>query len=104
MAYCKLQKRQAIDNTAIREFYSVLKTTIMRAKSVSLLKMIVNEQSLAAIMVKMPAADWKQWAMDRTNLIQGMVEAAFEKLVEQKWKDALNIAAAGWAGWGSFHV
>ncbi len=78
-------------------------TTIIEAKNVHLLKMFVDEQSLTTItiMVRMLAADWKQWAMDMVNWIQGMVELAFEKFVEQKWKDVWNIAVAEPAGWGA---
>jgi hypothetical protein len=39
--------------------------------------------------------------MDRLTWIQGKVELAFKKLMEQKCKDALNIAAAEPASWGS---
>jgi hypothetical protein len=55
-----------------------------------LLKVLVNEQSLFSIMGRMTVADWRQWARDRLNWIQGTVELAFEKFVEKKWKDALN--------------
>jgi hypothetical protein len=49
----------------------------------------------------MLVADWKQWAMDMRNWIQGTFELAFEKFVEQKLKDVLNIAVAEPAGWGA---
>jgi hypothetical protein len=55
------------DNVAIKEFYSLLRATILGAKNVELLKVLFAEQSLTTIMGRVPAADWKQWDMDRPN-------------------------------------
>jgi hypothetical protein len=44
--------------------------------------MLMNEPSLSNIMRRMPAVDWKQWAMDMPNWIKDMVESAFDKFVE----------------------
>jgi hypothetical protein len=66
----------AFDNMAIWEFYSLLRCSIIGAKSAALLKMLVNEQSITINMGRMPAEDWKQWAI-------------------------LNAEAAEPAGWGS---
>jgi hypothetical protein len=46
--------------------------------------MLFNEQSPATIMERRLTADYKQWAMDRPNSIEGMVELALENFVEQK--------------------
>jgi hypothetical protein len=47
---------KAFDNMAIRKFYLLLRATILKAKSVSLLKMLVNEQSLTTMTGRLPAA------------------------------------------------
>ncbi len=52
-------------------------------------------------MRRMPAVDWKQWAMDMPNWVKDMVESAFDKFLEYKWKDALNVTAAKLSGWGT---
>jgi hypothetical protein len=44
--------------------------------------MLSNEKSITTIMGRMPAGDWKQWAMDWPNWIQGAVDPRFEKFVE----------------------
>ncbi len=62
--------------------------------------MLVNEQSLATIMGRMPATDWKQWVMDRLYWVKDpKIPSAFEKFVEQKWK-SVAVAAAEPVGWG----
>ncbi len=62
-----------------------MRVLIIGAKSI--LKMLINEQSLVTNMGRMPAVDWKQWATDRPDLIKGTVESALENFIEQKWKD-----------------
>jgi hypothetical protein len=42
----------------------------------------------------MPFANWKDWATRRPEWAREDMGAAFERYVEQKWKDALNVAAA----------
>jgi hypothetical protein len=49
----------------------------------------------------MPANDWRQWAKERPIWIRGAVEEAFWTFVDQKWRDALNVAAAEPAGWNT---
>jgi hypothetical protein len=49
--------RQYVDNIAIRELYSLLRATIMDAKVVYLLKMLINGPTLSTIMERMMAAD-----------------------------------------------
>jgi hypothetical protein len=65
----------------VKDFYLLLRATIMGAKSVSLPKILVNELSLTIIMRRMQATDGKQQAIDRPNCIHGMAELAFEKFV-----------------------
>jgi hypothetical protein len=50
-------------------------------------------------MGKMPHIDWKQWATIRPEWIHEDTDRAFKRFVEQKWKDALNVAAVELANW-----
>jgi hypothetical protein len=50
-------------------------------------------------MGKMLFADWKEWATRRPEWAGGDMGADFEKFVERKWRDALNVAAAEPQGW-----
>jgi hypothetical protein len=43
--------------------------------------------------------DWKQWAKERPLWIGGLVEDTFWTFIDQKWRDALNVAGAEPAGW-----
>jgi hypothetical protein len=52
-------------------------------------------------MGKMPYADWKEWATKRPDWMQQDVAATFERFVERKWQDALNVAAAEPASWST---
>jgi hypothetical protein len=52
-------------------------------------------------MGKMPNADWKEWAIKRPEWILEDLGAAFERFVEGKWQDALNVAAADPRPWKS---
>ncbi len=61
--------------------------------------MLINKQTLSNLMGRLLATDRKQWVVDKSMWIQGEVEIVFETLVEQKWEDALNRAAAELAGW-----
>jgi hypothetical protein len=47
----------------------------------------------------MPYTDWKEWATKRPDWMQQDVAATFERFVEKKWQDALNVAAAEPASW-----
>jgi hypothetical protein len=91
---------KAYDNGAVREFYSLLRSAMMGARKAGLLHRLINDQTLPGILAKMPTGNWKQWAKERPVWIRGMVEAPFWTFVDQKWRDALNIAAAEPAGWG----
>jgi hypothetical protein len=52
-------------------------------------------------MSKMPYADWKEWATRRPDWMQQDVTSAFERFVERKWQDALNVAAAEPPSWNA---
>jgi hypothetical protein len=45
-------------------------------------------------MGKMPYIDWKEWATKRPKWIREDLGTTFERFVERKWQDALNVAAA----------
>jgi hypothetical protein len=51
-------------------------------------------------MSKMPYTEWKEWATKRPDWMQENLASAFERFVERKWQDALNIAAAEPSSWG----
>jgi hypothetical protein len=53
------RRYKAFDNTAIREFCSLLRATVIGVVFISLFKMLVNKQSLVIIVGRMPATDWK---------------------------------------------
>jgi hypothetical protein len=62
------RRYQVFDNVATN--FTVLRATVIGAKNVALLKMLVNEQIISTIMVRMPVMDWKQWAMEKPTKIQ----------------------------------
>jgi hypothetical protein len=59
------RRYQAFDNVATN--FTLRRATIMGAKNVALLKMLVDEQIISTIMVRMPVLDWKQWEMEKPN-------------------------------------
>jgi hypothetical protein len=61
----------------IREFYSLLRSAMMGAKWVNLLRKLINEQTLPNIMSHMPLADWKQWSKERLSWMQEDMEEPF---------------------------
>jgi hypothetical protein len=54
-------------HAAESELYSLLRSTIMGAKNVNLLKKLANEQILPGIMGRMPPEDFMQWAKERPS-------------------------------------
>jgi hypothetical protein len=96
----KFRGYKAFNNGAVREFYSLLRSAMMGARKAGLLHRLINNQMLPGILAKMPTGDWKQWAKERPTWISGVVEDAFWIFMDQKWRDALNVAAAEPAGWG----
>ncbi len=87
------------DNAAVREFYSLLRAAIKGAKGVGRIGLLINDQTIPKIMSKMPYTDWKEWATRRPDWMQQDVATVFERFVERKWQDALNVAAAEPASW-----
>ncbi len=85
------------DNGAIREFYSLLRAAMMGARKAGLLHRLINDQTLPSILAKMLPNDWHQWARERPMWMREAIEEAFWSFVDQKWRDALNVAA----GWGA---
>jgi hypothetical protein len=65
----------------------------MSAKTVGLTKININEQTLAGIMGRMPAAKWKQWAKELPTWMHGEVSLAFERFIDQRRRKWLNIVA-----------
>ncbi len=90
----EFRKYRVFDSGAVREFYSILRAAIKGARSIGRLDLLVNDQTVPKIMGKIPFADWREWATKRPEWIREDLGAAFERFVERKWKDALNVAAA----------
>jgi hypothetical protein len=90
----KFRSYKAFDNGAIREFYSLLRAAMMGARKAGLLGRLINDQTLPSILAKMPPTDWRQWAKERPAWMREAIEEAFWNFVDQKWGDALNVAAA----------
>jgi hypothetical protein len=97
----KFRSYKAFDNGAIWEFYTLLRVAIMGAKKAGLLNRLINNQTLPSILAKMPPADWRQWAKERPVWMREAIEEAFWNFVDQKWRDALNVAAAEPPTWGA---
>jgi hypothetical protein len=97
----KFRSYKMFDNGVIREFYSLLRAAMMGARKAGLLHRLVNDQTLPSILAKMQPNDWRQWARERPTWMREAIEEAFWSFVDQKWKDALNVAAAEPVGWGA---
>ncbi len=97
----KFRTYRAFDNVAIREFYSLLRAAMMEARKAGLLHRLVNDQTLPSILAKMPPTDWRQWAREWPTWMREAIEEAFWNFVDQKWRDALNVAAAEPPSWGT---
>ncbi len=89
------------DSGAIREFYSLLRAAMMGARKAGMLGRLINDQTLPDILGRMPPMDWRQWARERPNWMRETTEEAFWNFVDQKWRDALNVAAAEPPAWGA---
>jgi hypothetical protein len=87
------------DSAAVREFYSLLRAAIKVAKGIGRVSLLINDQTIPRIMSKMPYTYWKEWATRRPDWMQQDVATTFERFVERKWQDALNVAAAEPASW-----
>jgi hypothetical protein len=97
----RFRSYKAFDNGAIREFYSILRAAMMGARKAGLLGRLINDQTLPGILAKMPPADWRQWAKERSVWMRETMEEAFWNFVDQKWRDALNVTAAEPPAWGA---
>ncbi len=97
----KFRSYKAFDNGAIQEFYSILRAAMMGARKAGLLRRLINDQTLPGILAKMPHTDWCQWAKEQPAWMREAIEEAFWNFVDQKWRDAPNVAAAEPPAWGS---
>ncbi len=97
----RFRSYKAFNSGAIREFYSILRAAMMGARKAGLLGRLINDQTLPGILAKMPPTDWRQWARERPTWMREAVKEAFWNFVDQKWRDALNIAAAEPPAWGA---
>jgi hypothetical protein len=88
------------DSAAVREFYSLLRAAIKGARGIGRLGLLINDQTVPRIMSKMPYTDWREWATKRPDWMQQDMAMTFERFVEKKWQDALNVAAEEPASWG----
>ncbi len=93
------RRYKVTDSAAVREFYSLLRAAVKGAKGIGRLGLLINDQTIPRIMSKMPYTDWKEWATKRPDWMQQDVATTFERFVERKWQDALNMAAAEPAAW-----
>jgi hypothetical protein len=62
---------------------------------------LINDQTLPGILGRMPPMDWRLWARERPEWAGEPAEEAFWRFVDQKGKDALNVAAAEPPAWGA---
>ncbi len=93
------RRYKVTDSAAVREFYSLLRAAVKGAKGIGRLGLLINDQTIPRIMSKMPYANWKEWATKRPDWMQQDVATTFERFVERKWQDALNVAAAEPVSW-----
>jgi hypothetical protein len=94
------RRYKVADSPAVREFYSLLRAAIKGARGIGRLGLLINDQTVPRIMSKMPYTDWKEWATKRPDWMQQDMAATFERFIEKKWQDALNVAAAEPLSWG----
>jgi hypothetical protein len=90
----EFRKYRVFDSSAVRDFYSILRAAIKGARSIGRLDLLVNDQTVPRIKGKMPYTDWREWATKRPEWVREDLGTVFERFVERKWKDALNVAAA----------
>ncbi len=90
----EFRKYKVFDSGAVREFYSTLRAAIKGARGIGRLDLLINDQTVPRIMGKMPYTDWREWATKRPEWVQENLGVAFERFMERKWQDALNVAAA----------
>jgi hypothetical protein len=93
------RRYKVTESATVRELYSLLRAAVKGAKGIGRLGLLINDQTIPWIMSKMPYTDWKEWATRRPDWMQQNVATTFERFVEKKWQDALNVAAAEPASW-----
>ncbi len=76
-----------------------MRAAINGARKIGRVELLVNDQTVPKIMSRMPPSDWKEWATKRPGWTGQDATLAFEKFIERKWMDALNIAATEPAPW-----
>jgi hypothetical protein len=96
----EFRRYKITDSAAVREFYLLLRAAIKGAKGIGRPDLLINDQTVPKIMSKMPYTDWKERATKRPDWMQENLASAFERFVERKWQDVLNIAAAEPSSWG----
>jgi hypothetical protein len=74
----KFRRYRAFKNGTIREFYFLLRSTMVGARRAGLLHRPINDQTLPSmsIMAQLPLNDWKQWAREGPSWVGGIVEDA----------------------------
>jgi hypothetical protein len=97
----KFRAYKLFDSGAVREFYSLLRAAMMGARKAGMLGRLINYQTLSNILSRMPPMDWRQWAREKPNWMRETTKEAFWNFVDQKWRDALNVAAAEPPAWGA---
>jgi hypothetical protein len=97
----KFRTYKPFDSKAVREFYSLLRAAMMGARKAGMLERLINDQTLPGILSRMPPMDWRQWAKERPDWSREPADEAFWRFVDQKWKDAINVAAAEPPAWGA---
>jgi hypothetical protein len=97
----RFRSYKAFDSGATWEFYSLLRAAMMGARKAGLLSRLINDQTLPSILARMPPSDRRQWTRERPSWMREAIEEAFWGFVDQKWRDALNVAAAEPPGWGA---
>jgi hypothetical protein len=79
------------DSVARTEFSSLVRTASKGATAIDYRKLQIIEQTLLSNMGRMPTTDWKQRATSRPTWLREDIKVAFEKFIEQKLKDALDV-------------
>jgi hypothetical protein len=98
-AHLGVQEVQGVQQRRCERVLLHLAWSHNRSPSIGRVDLLINDQTVPKIMGKMRLADWKEWTTKRPEWAREDMGAAFERYVEQKWRDALNIAAAEPHGW-----
>jgi hypothetical protein len=95
----EFRRYKALDSTAVREFYSLVRAAIRGARKIGRIELLLNDQTIPQIMSKMPPFDWREWATKSSDWAGQDANLAFEDFIERKWLDAINIAATEPTAW-----